>query len=309
MFKKKLYHKIVNKESDIIDFIQLYDYPIFQMKIENIGYIYYISDIYNKTSIFVYDILYLAIRYKHEILIDYLVKNIEKCDLYNILDRTTEDYRKFGSTFFYAYCHYPKVAYKMFEQDKNIAFIETNEVKSTIIHRILRDSDSKDRFMYGLFLDVYKEKLKIKIYDHIIETEGFDYFIKKVPNFFTLLFSFGLTLGRNINFIDYILNKEINKDIIHHSKINELLKYQSEDKTYSVLIRLITPSHRHKECIDFAKKIMELCPKTVEQKVHHQCNNKKMMTAYEIAKMFEHDDFAECIETFVKTYHPHLKYK
>ncbi len=265
----------------------------------------------NNIKTYTYDILYLAIRYKNDILINYLIKNIKDCDIYNILDKKTDDYYYYGSTFFYAYHHYPTIAYKMFKYDKNLVFIMKNEENNTIMHKIIKENEyyyPKNKYYYNkndIFLNLTKEKLKIFIYNYIIEKEGFDFFINHYPNFIDSLFGFGLSNGKNLNFIEYVLNKKLN-DL----KFNLLLTYQENKDNETPLMKLIIPSKRYNECMAFAKKIIELCPETLNQDIIHPIyEEKKNVKTYNLAKIYKNKEFCNLIDTIVYTNQLKIKYK
>ncbi len=185
LYQEQLFQKIKEKSSDIVDFILQNEYIIFKMKF-----------IINNVKL---DILYLAMYHKNLYLLDFLVQNLDKCDL----DYVPENSKNYIPTFFYAYRNYPKIAYQMLQINHHISSIIHHD--KSIFHVIINDS-----ILLGMFMDIYKEKMKIFVYDYIIRKFDFDFLLQYIPDFFILLFhNYHIT---NKNFIEYILDKENNKN-------------------------------------------------------------------------------------------------
>lgn len=219
-------------------------------------------------------------------------------------------YEQYGSTFFYAYCYYPEIAYKMFQEDKTLSFIITNNC--TVIEKMICEAGSNKLRNYtksGFFLNIYKEKLKVAIYDYIIENKGYDYFINNFKGFFRKLFM--RYTGENINFIEYVLSKEINE--YDKEKVILMLKYRYNENEMSltpIMYLMDRSNDRYPECILFVKKIFEIYPFAFEDKTYHPYNNNnKFVKAYHLAKIYNNKEMVLFIEILINSCPLKIKYK
>ncbi len=191
----------------------------------------------------------------------------------------------------------------MFHYNKDLAFIIDKD-KHCIIDHIIYDALFGDFTKYGEQLNPYKEKLKIEIYDHIIDTHGFDFFIEHFPNLFSKLF-YNYN-GRNFNFAQHILNKDINKNNV---KFNTLIRYQYNDKSQTPIMSLRAQRLPIKNQFNFfIKKIIELYPLVLEDGSYGVFHG-KYIKAYHIFEYIRDNEIIKFIDTFVKINKLELNYK